>query len=104
MEKGKEKWGVVEWVLVVVEKELILWIYSVEKLYGNYLINGYYGNYNGELYEYYWWLKCKWFFLFLCMKRKGVFLLEDFIEVGVMFWLFIFMVDVFNFLSMCFVF
>ncbi|XP_073389172.1 uncharacterized protein [Physcomitrium patens] len=81
MEKGKEKWGAAERASAVVEKEPILRTHSVEKSHGNHPTNGYHGNHNGEPYEYYRWSKCKRPLSLSCMKRKGVPLPEDFIEV-----------------------
>lgn len=82
-EKGKDKWS-----LGVCDKEPISQIYNGELPHGNHPSNGQTGghhcHHNSEPHEYYRWSKCKRPLSLSSMKRKGVPLPGEFVEVGVM--------------------
>jgi len=88
-EKGKEKWGSTERGLAVSEKEPILHTHNGEKSHGNHPTNGQTGahhshsglHHNGEVHECYRWAKCKRPLSLSSMKKKGVPLPEEFVEV-----------------------
>lgn len=92
LEKGKEKWGLTERALVVSEKEPISHTHNGEKSHGNHPSNGQSGghqshgamHHNGELHECYRWSKCKRPLSLSSMKKKGVPLPAEFVEVGPM--------------------
>ncbi|XP_024382608.1 uncharacterized protein [Physcomitrium patens] len=85
MEKGKEKWGSTDRTLAVGDKEPILQTHNGEKSHGNHPSNGLTGGHHGhsssEPHEYYRWSKCKRPLSLSSMKKKGVPLSEEFIEV-----------------------
>lgn len=86
MEKGKEKWGSTDRTLAVGDKEPILQTHNGEKSHGNHPSNGLTGGHHGhsssEPHEYYRWSKCKRPLSLSSMKKKGVPLSEEFIEVS----------------------
>uniref|UniRef100_A0A7I4DEM4 Histone deacetylation protein Rxt3 n=1 Tax=Physcomitrium patens TaxID=3218 RepID=A0A7I4DEM4_PHYPA len=79
-EKGKDKWS-----LGVCDKEPISQIYNGELPHGNHPSNGQTGghhcHHNSEPHEYYRWSKCKRPLSLSSMKRKGVPLPGEFVEV-----------------------
>jgi hypothetical protein len=88
-EKGKEKWGSTERALVFSEKEPILHTHNGEKSHGNHPSNGQTAghhshtvtHHNSEPHEYYRWSKCKRPLPLSSMKKKGVPLPAEFVEV-----------------------
>ena len=91
VEKTKEKSGLAERALETNEKEAGLHTHNGDKSHGNHhpnngQVGGHHGHvpmhHNGQPHEFYRWSKCKRPLPLSSMKRKGLPLPEEFVEVS----------------------